>query len=97
MNQNFKQDDISLNNRILDALSENDIQNFLIHTKTTDSEELFFVKKEKVLHRGKHLQAIDALAALCIIAQWPAGQHAVDRSCTPRMKPSVVGASLQSK
>lgn len=55
MNQNFKQDDISLNNRILDALSENDIQNFLIHTKTTDSEELFFVKKEKVLHRGKHV------------------------------------------
>ncbi len=54
MNQNFIQDDNTLNTHILEALSENNIQNFLIQTTSVCSEESFFIKKENVLNRGKY-------------------------------------------
>lgn len=47
---------MSLTNKILHAIEENNIQNFLLNTTTTYTEELFFVRKDLTLTRNKDVE-----------------------------------------
>ena len=46
---------MSITKKILHAIEENDIQNFLLNETITETEELFFVKKELTLTRNKDI------------------------------------------
>ena len=54
MSNIINEDDKIITDRILNALSSNNIQNYLINTVITTSDESFYVLKNNVLSRNKY-------------------------------------------